>query len=121
MTLTLGIVGGLVGFVSVFVIYNMLYWRHYARVSGIVITPQTLVWRNGRSAWSVSWGEINFESSGLTDHAIGSQSFEHHLTIQGNRLDVTRLHVELPRIREFMATFLQKMVQHGQIQRGKKS
>jgi len=121
LTLTLGIVGALIGFVSVFVIYNMLYWRHYARVSGILITAEHLIWRNGRSAWSIPWKDVDFDSSGLTDHAIGSQAIEHHLLIHGKRLDVARMHVELPRIREFMAAFLQRMVQHGQIKRRKSS
>jgi hypothetical protein len=116
LTLMLGIVGVLVGLVSVFVIYNMLYWRHYARVSGIVITDKNLIWRNGRTAWSILWRDIDFESSGLTDHAIGSQAVEYYLSIDGKRLDVTRMHVEMPRIREFMAVFLQQMIKHGQLQ-----
>ena len=86
-------------------------------MSGIVIQNDQLVWRNGRSAWCIPWAAIDFEASGLTDHSIGSNAIEHHLMIEGKRLDIARMHVEMPRMRDFMAIFLKQMVEHGHITR----
>ena len=121
LSFVLGSVGAVVAVVFVFAIYNIMYWRHYARVSGIITTSTQLIWRNGRTAWSITWTDVDFDASGLTNHSIGTQAVEHHLSIRGKRLDVARMHVEMPRIREFMATFLQRMVESGQIQRGSPS
>lgn len=113
--LVLWVVGGLFALVSVFVVYNVIFWRHFKRLSGVVCEDDRIVWRNGRNVYAARWVEVDFDELGLTNVDLGARKYEHFLNIAGKKLYLFRPHVRLRELEEFMGYVLLSLQKHGRI------
>jgi hypothetical protein len=115
LDLVLGVVGGLFFVVTVFVGFNILYWRHFARVSGALCTDAGLLWRHGRQTFSAPWAEIDFETLGLTDVDLSGKKYEYALNVGGKKLYLYRAHIRMRNMEIFMGLLLRALKDAGRI------
>ena len=115
LDLVLGILGGLFLAVTVFVVFNVIYWRHFARVSGVLCTPKALVWRNGQQTHAKPWSEIDFEQLGLTDVDLSAKKYEYALNVGGAKLYLYRAHIRMRNMEIFMGLMLKALKDAGRI------
>ena len=115
----LGTLAGVFGIISLYVVYSLLVWRHYGRTSGVVCSQEKLVWRDGSTILSVCWKELDLDSIGLLDTALGERKYEHFLNIDGNHVYLFRPFVRMRKYEGFVADVLLRLKEHGRIQQTK--
>lgn len=113
LDLVLGILGGIFACVSMFVIFNVMYWRHFARFSGTICTDDALLWRQGNNAWILQWSEIVWDDLGLTDFDQKTQKYEYFWRVGGKKLYLYRAHVRMRSMEVFMAVALKALKEAG--------
>jgi len=113
LDLVLGIIGAIFGAVSVFVVGNIMYWRHFARFSGAICTENDLIWRQGNLVCRVPWNEVDFDALGLTDFDPNTQKYEYFWNVGGKKLYLYRAHVRMRSMEIFMAVALKALKDHG--------
>lgn len=111
----LGSLAGVFGIITLYIIYSILVWRHYGRTSGVVCEQERLVWRDGSNILSVHWKELDIDSIGLLDTAIGDRKYEHFLNIDGNHVYLFRPFVRMRKYEGFIADVLLRLKDHGRI------
>lgn len=105
--------------VTGWVAVNVLYWRHFNRMSAVVITSEQILWRHGKEAWARPWKEIDFDTLGLLDVDISERKYEHHLVIGGEKLYLYRPHVRMLKMEEFVQHLLLNLQANGRMPKGK--
>ena len=108
------------GCVTVFLGFNILYWRYFGRLSGVICEEDRLLWRHGNQIFSVSWTEVDFETLGLLDVDLSTPKYEHFLTVGTEKLYLFRPHVRIRELETCLGTILSKLKAHGCIPDKKK-
>ncbi len=96
------VLGGATGFVFV----NLMFWRRFVRVSGVVNTDDRILWRQGDKLFACRWEDVDFDALGLTDASLGDRKYEHWLTVGGARLYLFRPHVRMRNMEAFLGALL---------------
>lgn len=113
--LGLTVVCVVLGAVTGFVFVNTVYWRRYARVSGVVCDTERIWWRQGEKIHGCRWEDVDFDALGLTNLDLGEKKYEHFLTVAGKKLFLFRPHVRLRNMEQFMGSLLVQLKSRGLI------
>ncbi|MFT7621727.1 MAG: hypothetical protein ACI9WU_000892 [Myxococcota bacterium] len=113
--LGLTIVGIILGGVTSFVLFNLLYWKRFVRVSGVVSTDDRILWRHGEKLFAVAWQDIDFDDMGLTDASLGDRKYEHFLNLGGAKLYLFRPHIRMRGMETFLGSLLIHLKEKGRI------
>lgn len=113
------LMGAMFGCVTVWVLFTVIYWRRYGRMSAVVCTEDDLIWRHGDTLAQIPWRAIDFDSLGLFDVDISERKYEHHLKIGDLKLYLYRPHVRMRNMEGFIQHVLLNLKSHGRIPQSK--
>lgn len=118
LDVALGVIGGVFVAVSAWVFWTTIYWRHFARESGVLCEDSRLLWRQGTSAWAAEWKDLNLDSLGLVDVDLAERKYEHFMRVGEQKLALYRPHVRMRDMELFMGTVLIQLKNNGGIPEG---
>ena len=113
------IIGAILLFVSFYVGWLLLVWRHFGRVSGVVCSDEKMLWRQGNESYSAPWRELTFDSLGLLKAEQASR-YEQYLNVGDQKLFLFRSFVRLRHLESFVGELLKRIEAHGGLPKKKK-
>jgi len=119
--LALGVVGGITTGISGYLIFLLLRWRHFGRLSGVICQTELLMWRQVNESYVANWSELNFDGIGLLSLESSSNQYEQYLTIGKQKLFLFRPFVRLRHLETFMGEVLIRLEQHGGLPKKKQN
>lgn len=112
LTLPLGIFGAALVALSGWTALRLLVWRLFVRRSGVAVTKEALVWRQGPLCFLAPWSLIGPEALGLERLAF-DKNYESFLNVQigdtREPLYLVRLYARLEDVEGLLAELLQRI------------
>jgi hypothetical protein len=112
LTLPLVIFGAVLVTLSGWSVLRLLVWRLFVRRSGVAVTKEALVWRQGPLCFLAPWSQIGPEALGLERLAF-DKNYESYLNVQIGEtrepLYLVRLYARLEDVEGLLAELLERI------------
>ncbi|HIA04892.1 MAG TPA: hypothetical protein EYN66_23855 [Myxococcales bacterium] len=114
--MVLTVLGSLFILVTLYVLFMVLKWRHYGRLSGAICEDSRLVWRTSNNVFVAPWSVLDLDGIGLLKVDMSQNKYEHSLSIHGHPLYLFRPFVKMRHYEVFIGDVLLRLKAHGRIE-----